>query len=108
MRWNNLTDDALDARVIYVGAYGHPDSDAAGRVWAHTHKGFVAMMRRAINQEGRMYANEYESARSIADSCWYVGPFAQTVAETLADMGDAGRADELRDDIRTSAMGYVY
>lgn len=108
MRWNNLTDDELDARVIYVGAYGHPESDAAGRVWAHTPKGFVAMMRRAINQEGRRYANEYESARSIADSCWYVGPFAQTVAETLADMEEPDRDVELRDDIRMSAMGYIY
>ena len=108
MRWNNLTNDELDARVIYVGTYGHPDSDAAGGVWAHTPKGFDAMMRRALNEEGRMYASEYESARSIADSCWYGGPFAQTVAETLADLEEPDRADELRDNIRTSAMGYIY
>ena len=108
MRWNNLTDEDLDARVIYVGTYGHPDSDAAGGVWAHTPKGFDAMMRRALNEEGRMYASEYESARSVADACWYVGPFAQTVAETLADMEEPARAVELRDDIRMSASGYIY
>ena len=107
-RWNNLDDATLDARTIYTGAYGFDNSDALGQVWGRTAKQWESAMRTALAETARMYANEYESEYQIRDQLWYVGPFAETVGDVIADMEDSTRADEMRDDIRSSGTGYVY
>ena len=106
--WRNLEDAELDARIIYVGAYGFRDSDTLGRVWAHTERQFAGIMRHTLMDTARMYQGENETLASVRDSLWYVGPFAQTVLETLMDAEDSSRVDEMRDDIRLSSTGYVY
>lgn len=109
-RWNTLEESELDARTIYVGAYGFRDNDAIGHIWSRTLRGFDKAMARAINDTARTY-QDFDSGETFGqtrDSIWYVGPFAQTVAETLMDLAEENRANELRDDIRTSSDGYVY
>ena len=108
MSWNTLTDSAIDARTIYTGTYGFRDNDAIGHVWGRTERAFERAMRAAFAETGRMYADEVKGPRQTADDLWYVGPYAETVSAVIADMEDPSRADELRDDIRTSPSGYVY
>lgn len=115
-RWNTLFDDELDARTIYTGAYGWRDNDALGRVWARTPREFERIMRSTLHDEAkRAYADEWQapieyrkSFGELKDSLWYVGPYAETVGQVIADMEETRRADEMRDDIRTSSAGYVY
>ena len=107
-RWKDIPDDELDARTIYTGAYGFDYNDALGRVWGRTPKQWEAAMRSAYAETARMYSNEYESEYQIRNQLWHVGPFEMTVSDVIEDMEDAGRADELRDDIRANSTGYVY
>ena len=73
-----------------------------------TERTFGRAMRAAFVETGRMYADEVKGPRQTADDLWYVGPFAEHVGVVIADMEDPSRADELRDDIRSRASGYVY
>lgn len=107
-RWNNIDDTTLDARTIYTGSFGFEHNDAIGKVWSRTPKGFERAMRSAYAATARMYASEFESEYQIRNSLWYVGPYAETVGDVIADMEEASRADEMRDDIRASSTGYVY
>lgn len=107
--WNRLEDSELDARTIYVGAYGWDSCDAAGRVWARTPKQFATIIRRAMREEVRLHNwNGDGTDRATIGDLWYVGPFAQTVGETIADMDEPARADEFRDDVRAMSMGYSF
>lgn len=107
-RWKGLDDAELDSRIIYTGAYGFEFNDALGRVWGRTPKQWESAMRYTIAEVARLYASEEESERQIRNQLWYVGPFALTVGEVIADMEDAFRADDLRDDIRAFPGGCVY
>jgi len=115
-RWKNIEDGTLNARTIYVGAYGWRDNDAIGHLWARTEAAFILAMRSAINNEAtRAFDDEWQSdpedrrtLRDLKDNLWYVGPFAQTVADTIEELEEKDRADEMRDDIRNNPTGYVY
>ena len=107
-RWNNLEDGELDARTVYTGSYGFRDNDAIGKVWSRTLAGFDKALSRAINDTARTYQSEDETFGQTRDQIWYVGPFAETVSDLIADMEERTRADEMRDDIRTSSDGFVY
>ncbi len=107
-RWNNLSDSELDTRTVYVGAYGFRDNDTLGRVWAHTCKEFERVVFKMMRYEADVYRQDNETLTHSLDQMWYVGPFKQTVGETIADMEDSNRANEMRDDIRSVSSGYVY
>lgn len=115
-RWNNLEDSTIDARTIYVGAYGWTDNDALGHIWARTERQFEQMARSVMSEEARRaFSGEFDTAPEyrktfgeIRDNLWYVGPFAQTVGETVESLEESSRGAEFRDDIRTSTAGYVY
>ena len=94
--------------TIYTASYGFQDSDALGKVWGRTPTYCLAMLRSAIAEAGRMYASEDESERAIKDQIWYVGPFAESVEDAIADMEEPGRESELRDDLTTNPKGYLY
>ena len=94
--------------TIYTAAYGFRDNDALGKVWGRTPKYCLAMLRLAISETGRMYASEYESERQIKDQIWYVGPFAESVDDAIADLEEKGREEELRGDLENSPKGYLY
>lgn len=115
-RWKNLEDSKIDTRTIYVGAYGWRDNDAIGHIWARTERQFESAMKSAMHAAAKdAYSYEWQSEpeyrKSFADICdnlWYVGPFAQTVGETIENLEELNRADEFRNDVRVSTNGYVY
>jgi hypothetical protein len=94
--------------TIWTASYGFRDSDALGKVWGRTAKYCEAMLRSAFAETGRMYANECESERAIKDQLWYVGPFAETAEDVIADMEESARESEFRDDLASSPKGYCY
>ena len=94
--------------TIYTASYGFRDNDALGKVWGRTPAYCLAMLRSAVAETGRMYANEDESERAIKDQIWYVGPFAESVKDAIADMEERAREDELREDLATNPKGYLY
>lgn len=94
--------------TIYTASYGFRDNDALGKVWGRTPTYCLAMLRSAVAETGRMYANEDESERAIKDQIWYVGPFAESVEDAIADMEDRSRESELRDDLAANPKGYLY
>ena len=95
-------------KTIWTGSYGFRDNDSLGKVWGRTAKYCEAMLRSAMAETGRMYANEYESERTIKDQLWYVGPFAETVEDVIADMEETSRESEFRADLESSVKGYCY
>lgn len=105
-RWNNLDDATLDTRTIYTGSYGFDNCDPIGKVWGHTPKLCEQAIRYSLAYMRAVSA--FESEYQIRNSLWYVGPFAETVGDVIADMEEASRAGEMRDDIRSSGTGYVY
>lgn len=112
-RWRTMSDSELDAESVYTGAFGWQYNNAIAHIWAHTEAGFIRAIHKAMYMEARQFwQNDDDSLRrtltSYMDELWYVGPFLQTVAELIANMEEPDRADELRDDIRMSASGYIY
>jgi len=103
--WKTLTDEALDERTIYIGAYGFRDCDALGRVWGRTPKAFLRALSAAYAEEGRRYASEDETETQVKAQLWNVGPFPETVGEVVAALECEGDADEFRDSVRESAIG---
>jgi hypothetical protein len=94
--------------TIYTASYGFRDSDSLGKVWGRTPNYCLAMLRSAVAETGRMYASENESERQIKDQVWYVGPFAESVENVIADLEESAREYEFRDDLASSTKGYVY
>ena len=94
--------------TIYTASYGFRDNDALGKVWGRTPTYCEAMLRSAFAEAGRMYADEYESSRAIKDKLWYVGPFAESVEDVIADFEERNREAEFRNDLAHSPKGYCY